>query len=69
MAKNLKADPMKTRTGKPRLGPLNYQQLSSMLSKAKPKDRSKIENRIRSLVEKTGYKLPESVAESTAETV
>lgn len=64
MAKNLKADPMKTRTGKLRLGPLSYQQLSEMLSKAKAKDRSKIQNRIRILVDKTGYKIPESVANS-----
>lgn len=69
MARNLKADPMKTKTGKQRLGPLSYKQLSDMLSKSKPKDRSKIENRIRLLVEKTGYRPPESVAESTTETV
>lgn len=69
MAKNLKADPMKTRTGKTRLGPLSYKQLTEMLSKSKEKDRSKIQNRIRLLVEKTGYKPPESVAESTTETV
>ena len=42
-----KADPMQTRNGKPRLGPLNIVQLNTMLEKSsKPKDKAKIRNRI-----------------------
>lgn len=41
------ADPMKTRTGKPKLGPLNLAQLNIMLEKAsKGKDKAKLRNRI-----------------------
>ena len=46
------ADPLKTKTGKTRLGPLNLIQLNDMLEKAKPKDRSKIQNRIRIFTKK-----------------
>jgi hypothetical protein len=60
------ADPMKTRTGKTRLGPLNLRQLNEMLAKeSKPKNKGKIQNRIRAL-EKMGFKLPQ---EPVAETV
>ena len=42
-----KANPMQTRTGKPRLGPLNLTQLNTLLEKtAKKKDKAKIQNRI-----------------------
>ena len=42
-----KANPMTTRTGKPRLGPLNLTQLQAMLEKSsKKKDQAKIRNRI-----------------------
>ena len=42
-----KANPMQTRTGKPRLGPLNLTQLQTLLEKtAKKKDKAKIRNRI-----------------------
>ena len=38
-------DPMKTKTGKPRLGPLSVEQLNSLLEKtSKPKDKAKIRN-------------------------
>lgn len=44
------ANPMMTKTGKPRLGPLNLTQLQTMLEKtSKKKDKSKIQNRIRVL--------------------
>lgn len=50
MANVKHADPMKTKTGKPRLGPLNLKQLTEMLEKeSKPKNKSKIQNRIRTL--------------------
>jgi hypothetical protein len=45
-----KGDPMKTKTGKPRLGPLNLTQLKDMLEKtSRAKDKSKILNRIKVL--------------------
>jgi hypothetical protein len=45
-----KNDPMKTKTGKTRLGPLNLTQLNDMLEKSsRPKDKAKIRNRIRQL--------------------
>jgi hypothetical protein len=44
------ADPMKTKTGKTRLGPLSLNQLVEMLEKSsRPKDKSKIQNRIKIL--------------------
>ena len=70
MANVKHADPMKTKTGKTRLGPLNLKQLHDMLVKeSKPKNKSKIQNRIRAL-EKMGFKLPrEPVADAVSETV
>lgn len=47
MANIKHADPMKTKTGKTRLGPLNLSQLEDMIQKAKPKDRQKIQNRLK----------------------
>jgi hypothetical protein len=54
------ADPLKTKTGKTRLGPLTIGKLSEMLKSARKKDRSKIQNRINYLVNKKGVKLPEA---------
>ena len=70
MANVQRRDPMKTKTGKTRLGPLNIKQLNEMLAKeSKAKNKSKIQNRIRAL-EKIGFKLPqEAVAETVSETV
>ena len=49
-----KSDPMKTKTGKSRLGPLNLTQLKDMLEKSsRAKDKSKILNRIRVLESRT----------------
>jgi hypothetical protein len=49
-AKEKKSNPMMTKTGKTRLGPLNLQQLNTMLEKSsKPKDKAKILSRIRTL--------------------
>jgi hypothetical protein len=69
-AKNRKhADPMKTRTGKTRLGPLNLKQLHDLLDKeSKAKNKPKIQNRIR-ILEKMGYKLPQEPLTDTAEAV
>lgn len=44
--KNFKGDPMKTKTGKIRLGPLNVKQLNEMLSTCRPKHKMKIQRRI-----------------------
>lgn len=41
---------MKTKTGKPRQGPLNLKQLTELLEKtSRPRDKGKIRNRIRML--------------------
>jgi hypothetical protein len=59
MAKIQHKDPMKTKTGKTRLGPLNIKQLNEMLAKeSKTKNKSKIQNRIRAL-EEMGYRSPQ----------
>ena len=44
------ASPMLTKNGKQRLGPLNLTQLTAMLEKSsRPKDKAKIQSRIRIL--------------------
>jgi len=44
------ANPMLTKNGKTRLGPLNLTQLNTMLEKSsKPKDKAKIMNRVKIL--------------------
>jgi hypothetical protein len=49
-----KGDPMRTKTGKPRLGPLNLVQLQDLLTKtSRPKDKTKILNRIKILEDRT----------------
>jgi hypothetical protein len=47
--KDSKRDPMKTKTGKTRLGPLNLEQLNKLMEHARPKERAKIQNRIRAM--------------------
>jgi hypothetical protein len=48
--KTTHSDPMKTKTGKTRLGPLNLNQLKDMLEKtSRAKDKGKIQNRIKIL--------------------
>jgi hypothetical protein len=45
--KNQVSDPMRTKTGKTRLGPLSLKQLDELLEKtSRPKDKGKITNRI-----------------------
>lgn len=46
--KDSKRDPMKTKTGKPKLGPLNVEQLTKMLETCRPKHKGKIERAIAS---------------------
>ena len=51
------ADPMKTRTGKTRLGPLNFRQLNELIAKeSRPKVKAKIQQRIWELSQRPGYK-------------
>ena len=51
---NQHADPMKTRTGKTRLGPLNITQLHDLLTKeTRSKNKVKIKNRIRKMEERS----------------
>ncbi len=49
-AKNTKRDPMKTKTGKIRLGPLNLKQLNEMLGSCHPGHKEKIQRRINILI-------------------
>lgn len=69
-ATNIKqADPMKTKTGKTRLGPLGLKQLVTLLEKGtRPKNKSKIQNRMRAM-EKMGYTLPQEPLTDTAAAV
>ena len=49
-AKSNKSNPMMTKTGKTRLGPLSLNQLNEMLEKSsRPKDKAKILNRVKIL--------------------
>lgn len=51
--KNRKSDPNKTKTGRTKLGPLNYTQLKTMLERSsKPKERSKIQRRMQTLTKR-----------------
>ena len=44
--KTRKANPMLTKTGKPRLGPLNIEQLTKLLNDARKKHKAKIQRAI-----------------------
>jgi hypothetical protein len=61
-AKSFKRDPMKTKSGKIRLGPLNIKQLNEMLGTCRPKHKMKIQRRIQTLI-KYGYTVKEVVVE------
>jgi hypothetical protein len=69
--RSFKADPNKTKSGKPRLGPLTIAQLESMLEKtAKPKEKSKILNRLTVLKKRPGYVKPaETIVDEILATV
>jgi hypothetical protein len=53
--KTRKADPMRTKNGKERLGPLNIAQLEKLLSNARKKNISKIHRRINELKSRPGF--------------
>ena len=57
--KTRKADPMRTKNGKERLGPLNIEQLEKLLTNARKKTAPKIARRIAELKSRPGYKAPE----------
>ena len=63
--KSRKADPMRTKNGNPRLGPLNVAQLEKLLSSARKKNQAKIQRRIGVLKARPGYRAP--VVETVAE--
>jgi len=53
--KTRKADPMRTKNGKERLGPLNITQLEKLLSNARKKHIAKIHRRINVLKSRPGF--------------
>ena len=63
--KSRKADPMRTKNGKERLGPLNVAQLEKLLTNARKKTAPKIQRRITVLKNRSGYRAP--VVEAVAE--
>ena len=56
--KNRKADPMRTKNGKERLGPLNVAQLEKLLAGARKKHTAKIARRITVLKSRPTYRAP-----------
>ena len=66
--KNRKADPNKTKTGRIRLGPLNFVQLETMRDKSsKPKEQSKIQRRMNLLTKRGQVPKPVAVVEQTTD--
>ena len=63
--KSRKADPMRTKNGKERLGPLNVAQLEKLLTSARKKNQAKISRRIAVIKGRPGHRAPavESVTE------
>jgi len=64
--KSRKGDPMRTKNGKERLGPLNVAQLEKLLTSARKKNQAKIQRRIGVLKARPGYRAP-AVTEAVAE--
>ena len=56
--KSRKADPMRTKNGKERLGPLNLAQLEKLLGNARKKNVAKIRRRIAELKTRPTYQSP-----------
>jgi hypothetical protein len=56
--KSRKGDPMRTKNGKERLGPLNVAQLEKLLTSARKKNQAKITRRIAVIKGRPGYKTP-----------
>ena len=53
-----KSDPMRTKNGKERLGPLNVAQLEKLLATARKKNQAKITRRIAVIKGRKDYKVP-----------
>jgi hypothetical protein len=65
--KNRVSDPNKTKNGRVRLNPLNFKQLTDLLSKSsRPKERAKIQRRMQTLQKRGQVPRPVAVAESVA---
>ena len=56
--KSRKADPMRTKNGRERLGPLNVAQLEKLLTSARKKTAPKIQRRIAVMKSRKGYTAP-----------
>lgn len=56
--KTRKADPMRTKNGKERLGPLNVAQLEKLLTNARKKHVAKITRRIAVIKARPSYRTP-----------
>jgi hypothetical protein len=56
--KSRKSDPMRTKNGNPRLGPLNVAQLEKLLTSARKRHVMKITRRIAELKNRSGYRAP-----------
>ena len=56
--KSRKADPMRTKNGKERLGPLNVAQLEKLLTNARKKTAPKIQRRIAVMKSRPNYRAP-----------
>jgi len=63
--KSRRGDPMRTKNGKERLGPLNVAQLEKLLATARKKTAPKIQRRIAVIKGRPGYRAP--VVEAVAE--
>ena len=64
--KNRVADPNKTKTGRIRLGPLNFVQLETMRDKSsKPKEKAKIQRRMNLLTRRGQVPKPVAVVKPT----
>ena len=64
--KSRKADPMRTKNGNPRLGPLNVAQLEKLLTSSRKRHVAKITRRIAELKGRSSYRAP-AAAEAVAE--
>jgi hypothetical protein len=62
--KTRKADPMRTKNGRERLGPLNIAQLEKLLTGARKKNQAKITRRIAELKGRPGYRAPVTATEA-----
>jgi len=56
--KSRKGDPMRTKNGRERLGPLNVAQLEKLLANARKKTAPKIQRRIAVMKSRPGYRAP-----------